>query len=980
METNSVKTKSRFTDVIPEFGLGTKHFDFEVVDIEKIDEIDGYAYVLKHLPTGGRVMWMACPDTNKSFCIGFKTPPTRSTGVFHILEHSVLCGSDSYPVKEPFVNLIKTSMNTFLNAMTYPDKTVYPVASTNERDLENLMDVYLDAVLHPAIYTNPHIFQQEGWHTELSADGKHLTYNGVVYNEMKGALSDPEEVLYEEVMSGLFPDSAYGFNSGGDPEVIPTLSYEEFIDHHKRHYSIANSYTFFYGDLDFSRQLMRLSEAFAHANPACGQPNPLEFQKPVKPELIEAKTASTSDNSCIGLGYVVGKSCDYQRMLAIQILLDALMGSNEAPLKKKLLNEGLGKDVSSMFLSPMEQPVVMLELKGASGVAEKFRDVVVDFCARSAKRGIDHNLLLGSLAQAEFDMREAEYGIPSGIFLSLQALNSWLYDDNQACTYLRYEDALADLKKKVDEGYFENLLIEIIVNNDHQALVDLTCDPDVCANKKAYELQESLGSLTDEDKEAINQSVAQLRLAQETPDSPEAVATLPQLTLEDIGDAPVEPKQYQVKAPLPCYYHEVPTHGIDYVYGYFWLDTVLWEHLPLVTIMAQLLGKLDTHKHTAEELDTWIQSNLGNLSFFTESYTDFDDDSKVRCAFVTSVATLSEKVDTIANILPEVLLHTKFDDKERIRNILNQQKIVLEQVFMSSGHSCTISRMRSYFLKSGLVGQKTSGIDYYLYICDLLENFDMRFDALRDTLTHIQHEIFAADNCEFSFTGDKDDMEFFWDKAGKLGLSNRVNPGEKLLEIPEPCIRQEGFIIPGNVCYTGHVQCSKEKDLNLSGAWTIASRALSFDYLWNEVRVKGGAYGCGFKETSTKLFCSWSYRDPNIDASLKRYAKEASWLRDWKPTELELIGYIVSSVAAMDAPKPCRIVAHLQDGLRLSNTPETRHQEVRNQLLEVTEDQIHSLADKLTQSADTDAVCVFGTRELMDASDTQLRKVELLKA
>ena len=412
----SEETRS-FSEPRADLAVGSVHSEFEVVEVYQLPELSGCAYRMRHMPSGARMLWIACDDANRAFAIGFKTPPADDTGVFHILEHSVLCGSERFPVKEPFVTLLKTSMQTFLNAMTFPDKTLYPVASTNVTDLENLMDVYLDAVLHPAIYARPRIFEQEGWHFELESPEAPLTYNGVVLNEMKGAMSDPDDVLFQAVGRELYPDTAYRFESGGAPRAIPTLTYEQFLDNHARHYNLANSYTILYGDLDIDRELAFIASRFATVNQrTSGEPNPLELQAPVTTPLRTIEMATAPENASVALAYVIGTSAQRERMLAADILLDALCGSNEAPLKRRVLDAGLGEDFSSALIDSLYQPQVMFTLKGArEGVAEEFRKLIEDSCAELIENGIPADKLRAALAQAEFTLREGEWGIADGV-------------------------------------------------------------------------------------------------------------------------------------------------------------------------------------------------------------------------------------------------------------------------------------------------------------------------------------------------------------------------------------------------------------------------------------------------------------------------------------------------------------------------------------------------------------------------------------
>lgn len=961
------------------FAEGTSHAGFTVEHVEQVDEIDGTAYVMRHDATGARAMWLACPDSNKSFSITFKTPPANSTGVFHILEHSVLCGSDRYPVKEPFVNLLKTSMKTFLNALTFSDKTMYPVASTNERDLMNLMGVYLDAVLCPAIYHNRRIFEQEGWHYEVDDDGT-LTYNGVVFNEMKGALSDPDEVLFDALNRSLFPESPYRFESGGEPRVIPTLTYEEFLDTHARHYRLDNSYVVLYGNIDPDEVLGLIDERFlAACDRGAGEPNPLELQSAVSAPLATVSMQTAPENACVGLSYVFGTSHDRERVLATDVLMDALMGSNEAPLKRALLDADLADDAQSLLVDGILQPMVMLELKGArEGVAARFRELVESTCADLVRDGIGHDNLASSLAQAEFNLREGDWGYPDGVALSVNAMSGWLYDDADATAYLRYEDAFAHMREGMDTGYFERLLDELVCSSKHSAEVELVPSEKGNAAAETDELAHHRASLDASALAAIATEVDALRAAQEAPDAPEDLAKLPQLTVADIEEAAPEPQAASVTAPLPCIHHEIKTRHIDYVTHYFDLSCVGFQELPYVSVLATLLGGLDTKMHTAQELDTLIEERLGSLSFGVSCVGDDHDPLAVRPLLVVNASSLSSNVDWLATLPSEIWSSTLFGDKERVHDILQQQRVSMEQTFIGAGHACALSRVSSYFSSPALVAEQTAGVDYYLFLKKLLGRFDARYDGLCECLRNLCARILVTDAMETSFTGDDADLARFWETGGTLRLEAAPTLGRSQLSVPTPTIRNEAFVVPADVCFVGQGANGLPLGFEPSGAWDVASRVLSYDYLWNEVRVKGGAYGCGFSPTPTGMLRFHSYRDPAIDPTLERFAKAGEWLSRWQPSDKEFEGYVVSTVAGHDAPVKPRTEAARQDILRLWGRPATWREQVREQELAAMPQTIRSFAPIVSEIPAVSGVAVFAGRDIIKASKRDFDVVELM--
>ncbi len=965
----SSESTSSYAVAKPELAVGTSHAGFVVTDVLALPEFSGFAYVLRHEQTGARALWVACDDENKAFSIAFKTPPADDTGVFHIIEHSVLCGSERFPVKEPFVNLLKTSMQTFLNAMTFGDKTMYPVASTNTVDLENLMDVYLDAVLHPNIYTRPRIFEQEGWHYELTDDGQ-LVYNGVVFNEMKGATSDPDDVLGLGLDRALFPDTAYGFESGGDPRAIPTLSYERFIDAHARHYDLSNSYIVLYGSMDVERELAFVDERLsAAAVRGAGAPNPLELQAPVAPQPTRVEMATAPENASVALGYVIGTAADRERVLACDVLFDALAGSNEAPLKRALLDADLADDVVVSMMDGELQPRVVIQLKGAKeGVASRFEELVQTTCSKLADEGIGHDQLAASLAQAEFNLREQDFGsYPTGVAVAVLVMSGWLYDDERPIDYLRYEDALAHMKARLDDGYFEELLREVVCQSVHHARVELVPVEEGAAAQEAAELAARAATLSDEDRTRINEEVATLRAEQEAPDDPTDVAKLPRLALTDIDDAREDPAGVEVEAPLPCVWYNLDTRHIDYVYQYFDLRGLAFEDVPYVGVLCDLLGKLGTSERDAASLDTLIELNLGSLSFFADVYAY--DDNLLECApyLVVGASALSEKVERLAQIPCEVWGKTDFADTDRILAILQQKRIVLEQQFVNAGHAAALARLGTQYSVAAVLSGWVSGVDYYRFLKELLANWDARKDEVSRRLAQVAARVFTANNVAVSFVGSARDLDAYWAAGGELGLPH-VGESACKLEIPAPAPANEAFVIPSNVCFVGAGTGKSCRDVDNFGLWSVCQRLLSYDYLWNEVRVKGGAYGTGFRHTQTGLQQFWSYRDPGIDATLGRYDAASDWLASWKPTDEEYVGYVVSAVASHDSPAKPRQIARRQDTLRLAGKPEDWRAKVRAQLLAATPEAIRDLARPLRDMATSRSVCVFAPAEAIAAS------------
>ena len=993
--------------------LGSTVSGFTVTSKKALPEFDADAYVMHHAASGARLLYLACDDENKAFSIGFKTPPTDDTGVFHILEHSVLCGSVKFPVKEPFVDLIKSSMQTFLNAMTYPDKTVYPVATTNEQDLLNLMDVYMDAVLNPAIYTQRAIFEQEGWHYELDVpegaplkDGS-LRYNGVVFNEMKGALSDPMSVLDDAVNRALFPSTAYACESGGDPRAIPQLTYEHFLDTHARHYNLANSYIVLYGDMTIERALAFLDERYLGNKPrlrdeaariaaleaaraegaatgrdGAGAPNPLVRQEPLTCDYERIEMPTTPDNALVGMAYVIGDAADRKRLVAADVMFDALLGTNEAPVKKAIIAAGLGGNVVSYTSGDQMQPHELIILQNAKPeVAREFRRVIEDECRRLARKGIPRERLAAVLASEEFDLRQRDFGIADGVAIACDALGTWLYDDSDeaATRALEYGPIYEELNRELDGTYFEDLLREIVLESNHCALVELApvADDAAAAREEEAELAAVKGRMDDAALQRIVDDVAALRERQEAEDTAEARATLPRLHVSDIGSArPEPPLAINKQTPIPCLRHNLPTHQLAYALTYFDLSHLAFAELPYVTVLTRLMQQLATERMSAGELDSYAAANLGFLSFTTEVATQ-PNWKLARPRLLVSAGALSEKMDALATIPREVWSETLFEDTERMRDVLTQTRIGMEQSFLMNGHSAALARAMSYVSPAAVLTQQLSGVDFYLFLRDLLEHFDERKDDLCRTLRDLRDRIFTSTGAIASFTGSDDDFQRYWTAAGDLGLRPRTAPTKELY-VPWPEDKHEAFVIPSDVTYLARACDPRALDIETDGLWSVASNALSYDYLWNEIRVKGGAYGCGFRSPSPRHASFYTYRDPAIDPSLARIEAAGDWLAAFEPDADTFEGFIVSCVSGVDAPLKPYALTKRRNAEYFCKAPAGQRAERRQQMLDATPEALRALAADVSRIAHEAPTCVFAGREAIEASAANWNIVELM--
>lgn len=995
---------------------------FSMRESARIDEVDGTAHVMEHDLSGAKLLYLQNKDPNKSFSITFKTPAADDTGVFHILEHSVLCGSKKFPVKEPFVNLLKSSMQTFLNAMTFPDKTMYPVASTNEKDLMNLMDVYLDAVFHPNIYERKTIFEQEGWHLEFDLDGVEgsqdasdhldatdqacvdptkakLVYNGVVFNEMKGALSDPDSVLFDTLCAALYPDTTYRFESGGVPEAIPTLTYEAFLDNHRRHYRPDNSYIILYGDLDIDRFLAFIDEGYLRPiasdpayrslpdvheqgeGPIGMHPNPLDIQEPVCVKGVKKEMVTTPDNSCAAMGFVIGEAKERERFMAVDILMDAIMGSNASPLKKALIDARIANDCSAQVVDALAQPFVMIAAKGLKEDAvAKLERTLVEEVRRLAEGGLDRSLVRAALSHAEFVMREQNFGYPDGVVLSMWAMSGWLYDDDMPYGYIPYEDIFASLRQKVDSGYFEELLADIFLKNDHMAQVEVVPvdeDPDAVLSKRLAALE---ASLDEEQLRLIASDLKELREAQARPDSADDLAKLPKLDIADIGAAPVEPGFGIVeRCGAKILAHDVATRGISYFYRCYPLGDMPFEDLPYVSILSSILGKLDTSEHSAIELDTLVQEKLGNLSFMTQIYIPGTGAElrALRPQFIIGTSALRDESTAAAQLVREIVHSSNLTDAERIREILVQQRIMMEQKLMMSGNSYAVSRASSYFSQASLIREQIDGMDFYRFLKDLTDSFDERSDDLIAKLKEVSEHLFSKP-AVLSFAGDDGSLESYLASWGE-GL---VDPADMLtmecsIDVPQPCDRQEAFTAPCDVTFTAAAFDRTKVARELTGPWLVASRALTYDYLWNEVRVVGGAYGVGFTTARQGQSYFYSYRDPHIDETISRFDDAGKWLSSFDPGQDEFDGFIVSTASTFDAPLKPRALIRRQDSMFFADYTVDERLALRQQVIDTKLADVRALGEELDELCRMQSLCCVGNRDIIESSKTDFEVIDL---
>lgn len=958
--------------------------DLQAYEVQKEEDLKGIkakGYLLRHRKSGARVVYIENDDNNKVFSIGFRTPPSDSTGVPHIMEHSVLCGSRNFPAKDPFVELVKGSLNTFLNAMTYPDKTVYPVASCNDQDFQNLMHVYMDAVFYPNIYEHEEIFRQEGWSYQLDSAEDKLKYNGVVYNEMKGAFSSPEGVLDRVILNTLFPDTSYANESGGDPEVIPELTYEQFLDFHRKYYHPSNSYIYLYGDMDIEEKLHWLDQEYLGKYDREPVDSRIRFQEPfaemqekVIPYSI-ASEESEEDNTYLSYNKVVGTSLDKELYLAFQILDYALLSAPGAPLKKALTDAGIGKDIMGSYDNGIYQPIFSVIAKNANEEQkEEFIQVIEDVLRASVKNGIDTKAIEAGINYYEFRYREADFGnYPKGLMYGLQMMDSWLYDEEKPFIHIEALDTFKFLKKQIGTGYYEELIQKYLLDNPHGAIVIVTPEKGRTARMEA-ELEEKLQkykeSLTAEEVEAFVQKTQALEAYQSEPESEENLEKIPVLKREDISRE-IEPiiNEEMTLAGVPVIFHEIETNGIGYVDVLFDMSLVEEQDLPYVGILQSVLGIIDTKRYDYGTLFNEINVNTGGIGTSLELYNDVTNirEKAFKATFEIKGKALYGKLPVAFDMMREILMESKLNDGKRIREILAMLKSRLLMKFQSSGHVTAVLRAQSYASPAAKLKDMTNGIAFYETVSYIEEHFEEEKEKLSEKLIDLSKKLFCGDNMMLSYTAAREGLEGLEEMVEKLKNSLHTRTAEEDKRCVIHCEKKnEGFKTASKVQYVAKAGNFIDQGVAYTGALQILKVIMSYDYLWQNIRVKGGAYGCmsNFNRIGEGYFVS--YRDPNLKRTLDVYDGVVDYLKNFTVSERDMTKYIIGTMSGIDQPMTPASKGERSMNLYMNKVSAEMIREERNQILDAEQDDIRALYKVAEAVLQADQMCVIGGEDKIE--------------
>ena len=966
---------------------------YEVIQKEDLSGIKSQGLLLKHKKSGARVLLMENDDENKVFAIGFRTPPSDSTGVPHIMEHSVLCGSRDFPVKDPFVELVKGSLNTFLNAMTYPDKTVYPVASCNDKDFQNLMHVYMDAVFYPNIYQHDKTFRQEGWSYKLEEPDGDLTLSGVVYNEMKGAFSSPDGVLDRVILNSLFLDTSYANESGGDPEAIPELTYEQFLDFHRKYYHPSNSYIYLYGDMDMEEKLRWLDEKYLSDFDNIELDSSIRFQQPFDRmrEVVQtysiASEESEEDNTYLSYNKVIGTSLDEKLYLAFQILDYALLSAPGAPLKKALLDAGIGKDISGSYDNGVYQPIFSVISRNANlDQKEEFIRVIEGTLREIAEQGIDKKALRAGINYYEFRFREADFGsYPRGLMYGLQMFDSWLYDDKKPFIHMQALPTFEFLKENVETGYFEELIQKYLLDNTHGSIVIIRPEKGRTARmdrELAERLKEYKESLSEEEVKELVKATKELEAYQEEESSQEQLEKIPVLSRADISReiAPVFNDEIDADG-VKVIHHNVETNGIGYVSLMFDLSGIEEELLPYTGILQSVLGIIDTTNYEYGELFNEINVNTGGIGTSLELYTDVTrvKEKEFRATFEIRGKALYPKMNVLFSMMREILMESRLEDEKRLKEILAMLKSRLQMSFLSSGHTTAVLRALSYTSPVAKFKDDTDGIGLYEKVKEIEEDFDGCKEELIRSLKEIARRIFRVDNMMMSYTSSREGLEPALDAlAAVKGSLNAGGEADHTACVIHCTKRNEGFKTSSKVQYVARCGNFIDGGQEYTGALQILKVILSYDYLWQNIRVKGGAYGCMSNFNRAGEGYLVSYRDPNLEKTVEVYEGVVDYLKNFTVDDRDMNKFIIGTMSNLDRPMNPAAKGSRSMNLYMNHITEEMLRQERAQILDAGQEDIRRLADIVQAVLDAGLICVIGSEEKIEQQKQLFGEVRIL--
>ncbi len=951
------------------FEIDHNYHGFKLKEKYPVKELDAVAYIFEHEKSGARLLNLETEDDNKVFSAAFRTPPSDSTGVPHIVEHCVLSGSRKYKTKEPFMDMVKGSLKTFINAMTFSDKTIYPVASRNDQDFSNLMDVYLDSVFFPMLHENPEIFMQEGWHYDIHDKNDPITCTGVVYNEMRGAYSTPDAFLDDVIDEALYPDTCYKYSSGGDPDVIPQLTLEDFRAFHKTYYHPSNCYLYLYGNGDLDAYLKHIDAQYLSHFDKQIVASEIKVQAPISKRVTKtayypvAQDERLDNRDYLSLSYNLAKVTDPVEYLTSQILKHSLVTSTAAPIKKDLLEAQLGEEITASTTDGIHTGVSIIVKNSDAEKSDLFIDTVESTMKALVKNGIDKDLLRASVNIVEYDLREASRFPTKGIIYHINSMQSWLYSDSPTL-YLQYDALLEEIRKRIDTNYFEAFLENRFLNNPHQALVVLRPDKDMAERKEKAlekELADYKATLTDSEIKTLIEENAALRKKQLEPDSEEALATIPALSVADVDkQAERIPQEVEHVHDVTLLHHDIFANNIVYVDYIFSLEGLDVEKIPYANLISSLLTKLDTKEQTYTDFNKEIYRHTGGITVQPVVYPASDNDQFFYPKMALRTKAIGDNINAVNGIINELVTKTKVTDKSRIRDLLQESKSKMEANFQQNGHSLAGRRCQSYYSPIARYSELLYGLDYYWFLSDLLADFDKRADGLVEILEDILTSIFNKNGLIISVTGSKDDYSKIKSTLFKLFDGMTDTPLKKAdLNLSYEQIN-EGITASGGVQYVAKASNYRKYGVDYNGNINVLTTLLNSEYLHDRVRAKGGAYGCSISASHTGNMTVASYRDPNLKQTIDVYGQMADFIESLTLSQESIDKYIIGAISRQDAALTPHMKGRTATADYISGISFEEIQQEREDILGTHLADLKAYAPVLRKLMDDNYVCVLG--------------------
>lgn len=963
---------------------------YDVIEERTLADVESYGYILRHKKSGARVCIISNEDDNKVFSIGFRTPPEDETGVPHIIEHTTLCGSDKFPVKDPFIELAKGSLNTFLNAMTYPEKTLYPIASYNDRDFKNLMEVYLDAVFHPNITKYKEIFMQEGWHYELESKDAPLTINGVVYNEMKGAYSSPEEVLETAIMEALFPDNTYSKNSGGNPEKIPELTYENYLAFYHKYYHPCNSYIYLYGDLDITERLTWLDEEYLSKYDLheVEVDSEIKLQKPFTSVVNERRTYPITEDepeekhTYLSYNKVVGTVLDRKLYQAFSVLDYVLVSAPGAPVRQALIDAGIGEDVYGSYEDGMLQPMFSIVAKNADeSDRDRFVTIIEETLQKLVNEGLNKDALLAGINSAEFRFREGDYGqFPKGLLYGLQCMESWLFDDTKPFIHLECLDTLQFLREQISTGYFEKLIQTYLLDNTHGAVVVVAPERGLNRVREealAAKLDAYKKSLSPEEVEALVEQTKHLRAYQEEPSKEEDLLKIPMLGREDMRkEALAFSNKEELLGDIPVVCHEAPANGIDYITLMFECNDIAEEDVPYLGLLRAVLGYVNTRSYSYADLANAINIYTGGINSGISMYPDLKNEGAMAVKFEIRIKVLESNLAHAMELVEEIINSSDLSDTKRLAELVAQVKSRLQVNLSSSGHTVAAMRALSYESLYAFYNDATIGIAYNQKIRKLDEAMKKDPKQVVKKLTELIAKVFGRKRLLISFTGENGSYKKAADLMSQSLLKLPEGTAASAPIKPQLTRKNEGFTDASQIQYVARSGNFTKHGFAYKGTLKILKMILSYEYLWMNIRVKGGAYGCmsSFLRTGDSYFVS--YRDPNLAKTNEVYEKIPEYVASFAPDERDMTKYIIGTFGALDTPLNPEAKGSRSMAAYLEHLTYEEVQKEREEILAATPEDIRALSDLIASILSDKCLCVVGNEHAIRAESGMFASIQ----